>query len=74
VSDHPLPDGINVVDAVNTSSEGGQITIPERTDSVLPPNVDGPEDCLLKVVGMVCPNGDAACIAAYKAFCASLAN
>lgn len=72
VADNALNDGINVVDTVNTSSEGEQIMVPEKTVKELPPNVTGPDDCLLKVVGMVCPNGDAACIAAYKAFCAGL--
>ena len=38
----------------------------------MPPNMTGPEDCLLKVVGMVCPNGDIECITLYKEFCATL--
>jgi len=37
-----------------------------------PPNMTGPEDCMLKLVGMVCPNGDFDCIEAYKEFCAKL--
>lgn len=32
----------------------------------------GPEDCMLKLVGMVCPNGDFECIEAYKEFCTRL--
>jgi len=43
-----------------------------KTPRKLPPNMTGPEDCMLKVVGMVCPSGTAECIEAYKAFCASL--
>ncbi|GEM_PF-2156377 len=45
---------------------------PLVTSKKLPPNMTGPEDCMIKVVGMVCPNADAKCIDEYKAFCASL--
>jgi len=45
---------------------------PRVTSRKPPPNMTGPEDCMIKVVGMVCPNGDAKCIAEYKAFCATL--
>ncbi len=38
----------------------------------MPPNMTGPEDCMLKLVGMVCPQGKIGCIRAYRAFCASL--
>ncbi|MEO2055812.1 MAG: hypothetical protein ABGX83_11085 [Nitrospira sp.] len=73
VVDQSLDDGISVVDRVNTPPEAEQISVLKSTTKDLPANVTGPDDCLLKVVGMVCPNGDAACIAAYKEFCASLA-
>lgn len=74
LAENALEDGINVVDKVKSPPEVEQIKVREKTDKALPPNMTGPEDCLLKVVGMVCPNGDAACITAYKAFCASLRN
>lgn len=45
---------------------------PKEIVRLLPPNMTGPEDCLLKVVGMVCPTGDFECVSAYKEFCASL--
>lgn len=45
---------------------------PLITSKKTPLNMTGPEDCMVKVVGMVCPNGDAKCIAEYKAFCATL--
>lgn len=38
----------------------------------MPKSMTGPEDCLLKVVGMVCPSGDAECLADYVAFCSTL--
>lgn len=79
VAPKPLPlaknvlnEGINVVDTLTLPPEADQLVVPEKKVKDLPPNVNGPEDCLLKVVGMVCPNGDAACIADYKEFCASL--
>ncbi len=46
--------------------------IPLVTTKKLPPNMTGPEDCMIKVVSMVCPDGNAQCITAYKEFCASL--
>lgn len=46
--------------------------VPLVTSQKLPPNMTGPEDCMIKVVGMVCPNGDAKCIEEYTAFCTSL--
>jgi len=73
VAGNALSDGISFVDTLNPPPEAKQISVPKNTIKDLPANVTGPEDCLLKVVGMVCPNGDAACIAAYKKFCASLA-
>ncbi len=45
---------------------------PKKVARKLPPNMTGPEDCMLKVVGMVCPSGTSECIEAYKDFCASL--
>ncbi|VAX28751.1 hypothetical protein MNBD_NITROSPIRAE01-618 [hydrothermal vent metagenome] len=44
---------------------------PLITSKKPPPNMTGLEDCMIKVVGMVCPNGDAKCIAEYKTFCAT---
>lgn len=35
-------------------------------------NMTGPEDCLLKVVAMICPAADLQCMADYQTFCASL--
>lgn len=68
--------------AVNTTSDGAQVqtgTIHTRTEPPplvtgrkLPHNMTGLEDCMIKVVGMVCPHGDAKCIMEYKAFCATL--
>ncbi len=46
--------------------------LPMVTTKKPPPNMTGPADCMIKVVGMVCPNGDPKCIVAYTAFCASL--
>ncbi|MFQ5588704.1 MAG: hypothetical protein ACE5F7_07675 [Nitrospiria bacterium] len=46
--------------------------IPVVTTRKPPPNMTGPEDCMIKVVGMVCPDGNAQCITAYREFCASL--
>ena len=37
-----------------------------------PPGMTGPQDCLLKIVAMVCPNADLQCIAEYQAFCSTL--
>ncbi len=48
--------------------------VPLVSSKRLPGNMTGPEDCMIKVVGMVCPNGDVACITEYKAFCATLPN
>ncbi len=45
---------------------------PLITSKKPPSNMTGLEDCMIKVVGMVCPNADANCIAEYKAFCATL--
>ncbi len=58
-------DGINLVENVGALPSKKIIRKP-------PPNMTGPEDCMLKLVGMVCPNGDFDCIEAYKAFCAKL--
>lgn len=46
--------------------------LPLVTSKKPPLNMTGPADCMIKVVGMVCPNGDAKCITEYKAFCATL--
>jgi hypothetical protein len=45
---------------------------PKKVARKLPRNMTGPEDCMLKVVAMVCPEGDAQCIAEYREFCTSL--
>jgi len=44
----------------------------KKKNRKLPPNMTGPQDCMLKLVGMVCPNGDFECIEAYKSFCENL--
>lgn len=46
--------------------------LPLVTTKKPPPNMTGPADCMIKVVGMVCPNGDAKCILAYTEFCSTL--
>lgn len=58
-------EGIHFVEGVAPPSLPKKILKP-------PPNMTGPEDCMLKLVGMVCPNGDFDCIEAYKAFCTRL--
>lgn len=45
---------------------------PKRVARKVPRHMTGPEDCMLKVVAMVCPNGDAQCITEYREFCTSL--
>ena len=57
--------GVQVVDAV------GPVLPPEARPN-RPKNMNGPEDCLLKVVLMICPAADLQCMADYRAFCASL--
>jgi len=57
--------GVQVVDAV------GPVLPPEARPK-RPKNMNGPEDCLLKVVSMICPAADLQCMADYRAFCASL--
>lgn len=59
-------DGINLVEGV------GPVSPPKKTKRKPPANMTGPEDCMLKLVGMVCPNGDFDCIEAYKEFCLKL--
>lgn len=61
-----LPDFKEAVSSSTPTEESKKIV------RKLPPNMTGPEDCLLKVVGMVCPSGAVECIAAYKEFCSSL--
>lgn len=58
-------DGMNLVENIAAQPPPKKILKP-------PPNMTGPEDCMLKLVGMVCPNGDFDCIEAYKAFCTRL--
>lgn len=61
-------DGMNLVEAnVPISSEKKKVRKP-------PPNMTGPQDCMLKLVGQVCPTGDFQCIEAYKDFCENLPN
>ncbi|HZR46653.1 MAG TPA: hypothetical protein VFA47_08120 [Candidatus Manganitrophaceae bacterium] len=45
---------------------------PKKVTRKLPRNMTGPEDCLLKVVAMVCPAGDSQCISEYTDFCLNL--
>ncbi len=45
---------------------------PSPPKSRRPKNINGPEDCLLKVVAQVCPAADLKCMADYHAFCATL--
>ena len=58
--------GVQVVDAV-----GPTLPQPEARPK-RPKNMHGPEDCLLKLVSMICPAADLQCMADYRAFCASL--
>jgi hypothetical protein len=58
-------DGMNLVENVAAVP-------PPKKIRKAPPNMTGPEDCMLKLVGMVCPNGDFDCIEAYKEFCTHL--
>ncbi len=64
-SPHEMPD---LLEAADTAASNAT----KKVAQTLPPSMTGPEDCLLKVVGMVCPGGDIECIVAYKEFCASL--
>lgn len=64
-SDDPSEEGINLVENIAAFPPSKKIRKP-------PPNMTGPEDCMLKLVGMVCPNGDFDCIQAYKDFCTRL--
>ena len=57
---------VQVVDSV------GPVPPPPEARPKRPKNMSGPEDCLLKVVAMVCPAADLQCMADYRAFCASL--
>lgn len=45
---------------------------PKKVTRKLPRNMTGPEDCLVKVVAMVCPEGDSRCIREYTEFCLNL--
>lgn len=60
-------EGMNLVEAAVSlpSPEKKQIRKP-------PPNMTGPQDCMLKLIDKVCPNGDFQCIEAYKSFCENL--
>ena len=63
-------------------SEGGIKTVetveplppspPKKVARKMPRNMTGPEDCMLKVVAMVCPEGDSQCITEYREFCIHL--
>jgi len=53
-------------------TEKPSVAAPKQPPLRMPPSMTGPEDCMLKVVGMVCPNGEVGCIAAYRDFCATL--
>lgn len=63
----PVEQGMSVVDAAAPESEPKK-----KAARKLPRNMTGPEDCLLKVVGMVCPTGEFQCIREYEEFCLSL--
>jgi len=58
--------GVQVVDSV------GPVPPPPEARPKRPKKMSGPEDCLLKVVAMICPAADLQCMADYRAFCASL--
>lgn len=60
--------GMNLVEAAAPIPPSPE----KKKERKLPPNMTGPQDCMLKLVGMVCPNGDFSCIEAYKAFCENL--
>ncbi len=45
---------------------------PKKVARKVPRNMTGPEDCMLKVVAMVCPDGDSQCIIEYREFCTNL--
>lgn len=47
---------------------------PQAAERKMPRNMTGPQDCMLKVVAMVCPDADLQCLAEYKAFCSALPN
>ncbi len=65
----PLPeDGMNLVESAAPLPPSP----PKKTTRKAPPNMTGPQDCMLKLVGMVCPNGDFQCIEAYMDFCSNL--
>ncbi len=69
-------DGADDAKALALKRDGKALLLDEPPPLVTtkkpPPNMTGPEDCMIKVVGMVCPDGNAQCITAYKEFCASL--
>ena len=45
---------------------------PRRAPVKPPKNMDGPDDCLSKVVAKICPSADLQCLADYNAFCAAV--
>ncbi len=59
-------------DKNNKTLKPPQLAPGKKAALKMPPNMTGPEDCMLKLVGMVCPQGKVGCITAYRAFCASL--
>lgn len=52
--------------------QASELATVKKVTVKMPPNMTGPEDCMLKLVGMVCPQGKIGCITAYRDFCASL--
>lgn len=64
----PSEEGIKAIKSI----EPAPPTVTKKVVRKLPRNMTGPEDCMLKVVAMVCPNGDPECIAEYREFCMSL--
>lgn len=61
-------EGMNVVESAAPLPPSPE----KKKERKLPPNMTGPQDCMLKLIDMVCPNGDFNCIEAYKTFCENL--
>ena len=67
----PLPSSDDAIKAVETV-EPSPPPVAKKVARKLPRNMTGPEDCMMKVVAMVCPEGDAQCITEYREFCSNL--
>jgi len=68
----PLPSDADLPSLASGATEQAALPLKKKRVRRMPPSMTGPEDCMLKVVGMVCPGGEVGCIAAYKDFCATL--